>query len=152
VLHYDFESSIGYWLTEATQSLHRTFNEELAPTGITYRQAQVMAWLVLEGELTLSELAARMLIERPTLVGILDRMERNGWIDRRECADDRRRKLIRVREGAEPVWERIVECMLKVRAQATTGLEPEEVDQLRELLSRIHANMTPAHRLAERSR
>ena len=106
----------------------------------------------LEGELTLSELATRMLIERPTLVGILDRMERNGWIERRECADDRRRKLLRVSEGAEPVWERIVVCMLRVRRQATIGLEPEEIDQLRELLSRIHTNLTPSTRLAARSR
>ena len=34
----------------------------------------------LEGELSQTELAAKMMVEPPTLVGILDRMERDGWI------------------------------------------------------------------------
>ncbi|MEZ6073592.1 MAG: hypothetical protein R3C10_25775 [Pirellulales bacterium] len=45
--------------------------EELTPHGITFRQMQVMAWLMLEGELSQNELASRMIIEPPTLVGVL---------------------------------------------------------------------------------
>ncbi len=141
MLNYDFEQSVGYWLTITTQALHRALNDELAPTGITYRQTQVIGWLALEGDLTLSDLAGRMMIEPPTLVGILDRMERNGWIARIGCDDDRRRKLIRLTAAAEPVWEQIVECLLKVRRQATAGLSTEEVEQLKDLLRRVHENV-----------
>src|SRR5688572_9141763 len=73
MLDYDFPSSIGYWLITTHQGYLRAFNEKLAPEGITYRQAQVLGWLAAEGPLTQTELAARMLIEPPTLVGILDR-------------------------------------------------------------------------------
>jgi len=124
-----------------TQALHRALNNELAPTGITYRQSQVIGWLVLEGDQPLSDLALKMMIEPPTLVGILERMERNGWIVRIGCEDDRRRKLIRLTPAAEPVWERIVECIYRVRAAAFAGLEPEQVEQVKGLLRQIHENL-----------
>ena len=144
---YDFEASPGYWLTITTQALHKALNDELAPTGITYRQTQVIAWLAFEGELPVSELAARMTIEPPTLIGILDRMERNGWIVRVGCENDRRRKWIRLTPEAEPVWEQIVECLYRVRARATEGLPPEQVEQLTATLRQMHENLasdTPA--------
>ncbi len=57
---YDFEESIGYWLTVVSQAYHRALNERLAPHGITYRQSHVIGWLMLEGELTQAELARKL--------------------------------------------------------------------------------------------
>ena len=132
-LHFDFEESIGYWLTLATQAYHRAVCDEVAPHGITYRQSMVLGWLALEGELSQAELAAKMMVEPPTLVGILDRMERDGWITRHNCPSDRRKKLIRANPAAEPVWEQIVECAVRVRAQATAGLSDRQLETLKQL-------------------
>jgi MarR family transcriptional regulator, transcriptional regulator for hemolysin len=142
MLTYEFEESIGYWVVMAFQALERALGEELARHGITVRQWQVLAWLVLEGDLSQSELADRMGIEAPTLVGILDRMERDGWITRCECPDDRRRKLVRPTERVQPVWSKMVACARRVRARATQGIDPELVRQTREVLATIKANLT----------
>jgi MarR family transcriptional regulator for hemolysin len=151
VLQFDFEESIGYWLTLATGAFHRALTEEVAPHGITYRQSQVLAWLVIEGELSQAELASKMMVEPPTLVGILDRMERDGWITRNSCATDRRKKLIRPTEAAEPVWEKIAECGKRVRARATSQLSADELRMLKEMLGRVQqsleTNATMAHPL-----
>jgi len=141
MLLYDFEQSIGYWLTLATQAFHRAVNDEVAPHGITYRQSQVLAWLVLDGELSQAELANKMMVEPPTLVGILDRMERDGWITRNSCPSDRRKKLIRATTAAEPVWEKIAEGGRRVRASATDGLTEQELDTLKQLLRRLNQNL-----------
>jgi MarR family transcriptional regulator for hemolysin len=141
VLHHDFEQSIGYWLTLATQAYHRAVINELEPHGITYRQSMVLGWLALEGELSQTELAAKMMVEPPTLVGILDRMERDGWITRHHCPDDRRKNLIRPNPAAEPVWERILECGAKVRARATAGLSERQLETLKRLLRRVQNNV-----------
>ncbi len=140
-LHFDFEESIGYWLTVSTQAYHRAVCEELEPHGITYRQSMVLGWLALEGELSQAELAAKMMVEPPTLVGILDRMERDGWISRHSCPGDRRKKLIRASEAAEPAWEKIIECAARVRAQATAGLSERQLDTLKKLLRRVQRNL-----------
>ena len=140
MLEYDFEESLGYWLTIATQGLHRAFNDELAPHGLTFRQSQVLLWLVLKEELSQNQLAALMQIEPPTLAGIVDRMLKAGWIQRRSCPQDRRKKLVSVSPKAEPVWETIVECARTVRARAEENLTPSEALELKRLLSIVAVN------------
>jgi MarR family transcriptional regulator for hemolysin len=142
VLGYDFDESVGYWLTTATHTYHRAFNEELSPHGITFRQAQVLAFLALETELSQAELASRMMIEAPTLVGILDRMQRAGWITRHPCQHDRRRKMIRANPSAEPVWSKIVICAKRIRQRATEGLTPAQIALLKECLAQIRENLS----------
>ncbi|HUS39423.1 MAG: MarR family transcriptional regulator [Pirellulales bacterium] len=141
VQQYNFEESVGYWLTMATQAYHRAVADELAPHGITFRQAQVLGWLALEGDLSQSELAQRMMVEPPTLVSILDRMERHGWIGRRACQSDRRRKYVHLNAAAEPGWDRVLESARKIRAKATEGLSQRQVEALKESLRIVHQNL-----------
>lgn len=138
---YNHRESIGYWLTVTTQAYHRALRDELAPYGITYRQMQVVSWLGVEGDLSQADLASRMMIEPPTLVGILDRMERAGWLTREACSEDRRKKLIRLNPQAQPVWEKIVRCFKKVRAQATAGLSEHELAAMERALEVIRTNL-----------
>jgi MarR family transcriptional regulator for hemolysin len=145
VLHYDFNDSVGYWLCLAANAMQQSLNDELARHGITYRQFQVLAWLVHDGrELTQAELASRMMIEPPTLVGLLDRMEQQGWIERVGYPGDRRKKLVRVAPAAEAVWETMVDALLRVREQATAQLPPEQVELLKEILRTMHESLTQA--------
>ena len=141
MLKYDFEASIGYWLLRTAREYERAVNAELAPHGITFRQCQVLGWLALEGELSPSQLAERLQVEPPTLVGILDRMERDGWVERRPAPDDRRKKLVRPTPRVQPVWAQITTCGRRVRAQATRGLSAQEVEQLRAALTCIQKNL-----------
>ena len=140
-LPLDIEESIGYWLTLTTQAYHRAICDELAPHGITYRQSQVLSWLAIEGELSQAELAGKMMIEPPTLVGILDRMERANLITRHSCPSDRRKKLIRANAAAEPIWEKIVECALRIRGKATADLSERQLATLKKLLRRVLRNL-----------
>jgi MarR family transcriptional regulator for hemolysin len=141
---YDFENSVGYWVICTAHALERALNEELAPQGITFSQCQVLGWLALEGEQSQAELAERMRVEAPTLAGILDRMERDGWIERRTSPEDRRRKLVRPAPGVEPVWDRIIRCARAVRARATAGIDPDDLQRLFATLAAIQANLQAA--------
>lgn len=141
MLEYDFENSVGFWIMTAAHEYQRAINEELAPTGITYRQCQVLGFLALEGPLAQAELADRMHLEPATLVGILDRMERDGWIKRLACRDDRRRKLIHPQPSAKPVWTKIVACVKRVRARATQDMKASELATLKRLLTRVRKNL-----------
>jgi MarR family transcriptional regulator for hemolysin len=146
-LEQDFEDSVGYWVHMAARGFERALNEELAPHGVTYRQWQVLAWLALEEELTQSQIAERLRVEAPTLVGILDRMERDGWIRRDPVPGDRRKKVIRPTPRVEPVWRNILACARRVRRRATRGLEPAEIDIVKDVLSRIQRNLKTRRRV-----
>ncbi len=141
MLQYDFEESIGYWTVMAAHALHRALSVELAPEGITHRQWQVLAWLAIDGTLSQGELAERMEIEPATLVSVLARMERNGWIIRRPCAGDRRKRLVEATAAAEPIWERGVECARRVREQATRGFSEDDRRELKRLLEALRNNL-----------
>ncbi len=141
MLEYDFENSAGFWIMTTAHDYERAFNDELAPEGITLRQCQVLGFLALAGPLAQNELAERMRIEPPTLVGILDRMERDGWIRRTACPGDRRRKLIQPQAAAKPVWERIVKVARRLRGKATRGMTASEKVTLRRLLKLVQKNI-----------
>jgi MarR family transcriptional regulator for hemolysin len=142
MLPYDFEASVGYWIFSTAHELSQKLNEQLAEHGITYRQWEVLVWLSFAGECSQNELAARMLIEAPTLVGVLDRMERDGWIQRVPDAADRRRKLIRPTAQVESVWAKMVGCALSVRQQATAGIAEEDLQTVREVLAKMRRNLS----------
>ncbi len=149
MLDYDFENSVGFWVCQASHAFQRAFNEELAPQGVTYRQAQVLGCLALEGRLSQTDLAERMRIEPPTLVGILDRMERDVWIRRDGDKTDRRRKLIQPTPAAKPVWTKIVATARRVRTRATRGLSAAQLGQLKKLLGQLQANLQEAQQQRE---
>lgn len=142
MLDYDFSNSVNYWTWLVSRSFERALNDELRPHGITWRQCQVLGWLSLAGNLPQAELAERIGIEPPTMVGILDRMERDGWICRLPCPSDRRKKLVTPTVAAEPVWAKIVECAVRVRSRAVIGLNETEVTELKRMLNVLQENLS----------
>jgi len=140
VLKYDFEESLGYWLTLAHHAYISELKDRLAPHGITFRQAEILGWLALEGPLPQADLASRMLIEPPSLVGTLDRMEASGLLERRICPEDRRKNLVHTLPAAEEMWEKIATCARHVRAQAIEGLTDDEATTLKKLLEKVRDN------------
>ena len=140
-LPYDPRESITYWVISTAHALERELNEVLAPLGITFRQAEVLVCLALEGTMSQSEMARRMGIEAPTLAGIVARMERNGWIVRDSCPADRRKKLLRPTPRVEPLWTQILDEARRVRARAARGIDSELLHQLIQGLSAIQVNL-----------
>lgn len=138
---YDFEQSIGYWLVLAARAYQKALEQELAPHNLTYRQAQVLGWLVLDGDLTQVELANRMMIEPGTLVGVLDRMERDGLTRRTASRGDRRKNVIQIGEDASGVWSNVIACARKLRSNATRGLTERQVNTFRKTLKTILHNL-----------
>ena len=141
MLEYDFEESVGYWICMSAHLFERAMNEQLASQGITYRHVQVLGWLALVGNLSQTELADRMNIEPPTLVGILDRMEAQGWLAREADPEDRRRKIITPLPKAQQAWSKITASARRIRAQAVAGLDEHQVRTLKELLSVVRENL-----------
>ena len=141
MLEYDFEKSIGYWVASTAHSLRRALDVQLAAESITFRQWEVLAWIAAKGEQSQVELADRLCIEAPTLAGILSRMERDGWLVRYECPDDRRCKRIRVTEKAEQVWNKGVQCCLSVRERATANLSEDDLAGFRRVCETISLNL-----------
>jgi MarR family transcriptional regulator for hemolysin len=141
VLQHDFQNSLGYWICATAKVYERAIHQELLPEGITHRQCQVLGWLALEKELSQVDLADCMGIEPPTLVRILDRMERDGLLTRESCEGDRRKKLIRALPKASTVWKKIAACARRVRERAGRGMSQLQKQELNDLLALVQQNL-----------
>ncbi len=125
--------AIVYLYTES-----RRVTKELARVyGLTGPQVTVLKMLEGIGALSLSDLSARMSARNSTVTGIADRMERDGLVERKRDADDRRVVRIRLTEkGRELAREIPVESM-EVFGAALRALDHEERRSLRRILRRL---------------
>jgi MarR family transcriptional regulator, transcriptional regulator for hemolysin len=149
MLQYDFDQSVGYWITMANQSIRRVLSQRLMEQEVTLRQWEVLVWLARDPELSQSQLAECMGIEPPTLAGVVNRMERDGWIEKTNCEDDRRRCKLHPTAKAEAIWNRSVTLAHEVRAQAIAGISPEDLDALRRVCDTIRGNLNQVPPLPE---
>lgn len=141
MLEYDFEESVSYWVGLTAHIFEGALNNELAGTGITLRQVQVLACLALYGNLPQKDLSTYLRIEPSTMVRILDRMERDGWINRCPAPQDRRKKIIQPTSKAAAKWEEIIACGGRMERQATAGLDQGQLAILKETLGIIRKNL-----------
>jgi MarR family transcriptional regulator for hemolysin len=144
LLEYDFENSIGYAICTTSHAMRRAFAAELSQIGMTLRQWEVLACLACEEGFSQTEMADYLGIEPPTLAGVLRRMERDGWLARQACLDDRRRNRITPTPKAAAVWKQSMELCQRIREQATAGLSDAEVATLKSICQRIRLNLAEA--------
>jgi len=76
-----------------------------------------------------------------TLVRILDRMESDGWLERRLDPADRRARRLYLKPNALPVLKQIWTIGDRSRNEALVGLEAGQRSQLLDLLERVHDNL-----------
>lgn len=89
------------------------------------------------------ELAGLMRIEPSTLVRHLDRLEADGYVERRPDPDDRRRIRVIVTRSGRSRLEELHAVAQRMDAELRALLDPEEVELLGDVLMRIHRHFAP---------
>jgi DNA-binding MarR family transcriptional regulator len=90
----ELTSRLGYLLKHAQLRLTELTTEALAPYGITGRELAVLVVLAAVGPASQQQAAARLGIDRTTMVAFLDTLEGKGLVARRPDPDDRRRNVV----------------------------------------------------------
>ena len=142
MLQYNFDESVGYWGTMASQSIRRVLGQRLSEQDLTLRQWEVLAMLACNPELSQAQLAERMGIEPATLAGVVNRMERDGWINKTSSSEDRRQSRLSPTAQAESIWNRSLTLSAEVRAQAVAGVSQEDLQTLRRVCAMIRDNLS----------
>jgi MarR family transcriptional regulator for hemolysin len=123
-------------LHETARFWRQRLDRRLKHLGLSQSQ-----WLVLlklpEDGLTQKLLAEAVGVEGPTLVRLLDRLERNGWIERRPCPDDRRAKRVRLTPKARDTQAAAQQIATSLRRDILAGIDEARVDQCAAVLAEI---------------
>ena len=104
----DFEHSLPMLLLRAREACMLRFRPLLSNHGLTEQQWRVIRALAEVNGLESKELAGRTLILRPSLTGIIDRLERDGLVLRKKDKDDGRKTCIWMTRKARRLYESIM--------------------------------------------
>ena len=141
MLKHDFQDSIPYFIFTAAHAIERAMGEALEGCGITFRQCQMLGMLAARGSMTQTEVADQLGVEPSSVARLVDRMTRDGWIERRPDPDDRRKNRLVATGKAEPVWETVRQKGLAMRTKALRGLSEEEVAEMKRTLRHLRQNL-----------
>ena len=141
--NFDYETNPGFVINRTARSLSRSLDIRLRNrVGITFAQWRVLVLLTKTHDgLTQKEIAEGLGLEAPTLIPILDRLQKDGFIERRVDLNDRRNNRIYRANKTFEVWETTLECATKVLTIALTGLQEDKVEVMKEVLEKMWINL-----------
>ena len=139
---FDYENSIGFVVYSASKAFQKAFDLELRnKAGITITQSKVIFSLYLHSGLTQRELADKIGVESPTLVPIIDKMEEDGYVERRSDPNDRRIKRIYTTSKTDSLWDSVMECATHLRKISIKDVSEQEIKLALEIVKKITENL-----------
>lgn len=133
--------TLGFIVHDVARMMRWEFDRRAGAIGLTRSQWSVLAHLLRANGMQQKELAEQMDITAITLTGLLDRMERDGWVERRADPDDRRAKRVYLTEKVAPVMKELRALGREVRKTALQGLSETEQQTLMSLLLKVRSNL-----------
>jgi len=133
--------NFGFILKDVQRLWVRLFEERLPQLGLTFTHCKVLVFLSRNEGATQAKLAEVSDTEPMTLVRVLDRMERDGWIERRPDPADRRAYRLHLRAASNPVLAEILRIAEKARNEALAGLTAQQREQLMDMMEHVRGNL-----------
>ncbi len=130
--------SLGFVLNVAGRQLKRLLEQRLDEHGLTGTQ-YVTLWALWESSepLPLTQLSKRLCIDNPTMSGIVDRMVRDGFVERAQDTNDRRITYIRPTAKGIELWESIGGIGEEIDRDTACNVDPALFAQFMNFLGRI---------------
>ena len=135
------EDFIGAVIADVARLLRTAFDRRVRTLGITRAQWLVLTRLHRHPGVSQSELADLMEVERASAGRMIDRLEANGWVERRAQNGDRRVKRVYLTPEAERVHRRIWRVAEATVDEALADLSAREGAQLMKLLTRVKRSL-----------
>ena len=128
-------------LSLVNRKLRAVFDARVKERGLTLSRARALFALTRKDGLNQRELADELDIETPTLVRLLDGMEKQGFIERRVEASDRRAKQIHMTEYGRSVADEILRLADEIRAEVLEGIDAAELAVTKRVVRAIADNV-----------
>lgn len=135
---------LGKEVPSLTLIYHKWMRNELNGLKLYRGQPHLLFALNNEDGLTHGELSSRMDISAPTLTKMVQRMESNGLLARKQDADDMRISRVFMTEEGRRTFRLMDEHWLKMTEDMFNGFSDEETDVLTGYLQRLRDNIENA--------
>lgn len=135
----DKEESIGYLLQRTTRTTCEFLNQKLIPFDLRVEHWGALMHLAHYGQLSHKALADFMGKDKTNITRLADFLEKKGWLIRLQDQADRRNKHLKLTEKGEEFVQKMAPMMQNhFLPEATQGLSPGELAQLKKLLKKLY--------------
>lgn len=140
------DKDIGYILHRADMSAKCSFSNKLNEVGVTPAQFMVLKEIykhqkeTSEAGLAPACIADRLQFDRPTMSGIIDRLEAQEWAQRVVNPRDKRSCLIVITDKALDKLKQLDEICFQNQKMILEGFTKEEKDSFKNYLLRVIGN------------
>ncbi len=141
---HDLDNKIGFLFHDVARFRSIVYDHFMQPYGLTRAQWRVLGTLFRKDGLTQRELCDRIDMGAVSLSGLIDRLEAQGWAERREDPDDRRVKRVWLTDRVRDIQETMVRRANELNRMALNGLSREQIDTLIDMLKLVKGNLKTA--------
>ena len=135
------DESLGFVVNRSARAMRRVLDAGLVEHGITASQYIVLERLWEEDGISLTELGESLYFDNPTLTGIIDRMERGGFLERQRDDNDRRVVRIFLTRAGRSLQDTLGGKAEETDREAVSSLSVAEQQLLLHTLNRIWKRM-----------
>jgi DNA-binding MarR family transcriptional regulator len=118
----------------------RIWSQRLAALGLEPREVMLFRQVALAEGGSQADVARAIGLPDSRIVGLVDRMEARGWLERRPSSRDRRSHALHLTDTGRGILRQVNDVSAEHEADLLRGLAPREQEELRELLGRVAAS------------
>jgi DNA-binding MarR family transcriptional regulator len=134
----EIRNIVGFHIRLAHGAVYRHFTETFTDLDLTQKQVSVL-WIVDDHpDISQTDLAQRMRMDRATTMAIVNRMQSRGYLVRGKSASDGRKQTLNLTVRGRGALVKAKEAIADHERWLKLRFSDKEVDQLIEMLSRIH--------------
>src|SRR5215475_4259665 len=130
--------TFGQLLHGTARAWRQKLDERLKPVGLSQAKWRTLMHLSISEEaLTQAEIAGRLGVEEPTVVALLHRLEREGWITRTNSPHDRRCRMVLLGRRAQRVIAQIKATADKLRHELLAEITHSDLKTCMRVLAQV---------------
>lgn len=137
----DWELRLGFLIHDVSRLRRSAFDRCLKPLNVTRSQWWVLAYLSREDGMTQSELAEQLDLGKVAVGGLIDRLEKSGFVRREPDAADRRVNRVFLEPKSKQLVARLRKVNHRMNAQILGSLAEADLDVAARTLNAMKHNL-----------
>jgi DNA-binding MarR family transcriptional regulator len=138
---HDFRKSLFYWTGLLEDRYNQDFIRAMRPARVTIPRFRALAVLMELSDLTVNELAHHTSVERSALSRVLDQLDSEGLIVRRQKSADKRALAISITEAGRAAFLKMRPVRRAILQRATAGIPPDDIDRMLGVIQQMLRNL-----------
>ena len=136
------EKDIGYYIKRINDKLKAGFDAYLRDVDLTSSQARVIEYVYWNGGMvTQKDIEVFLDVAHPTVVGIVNRLEKKGYLTCHLDEDNKRNKMVCSTGEAEKLLNKMYEGRRAAEEKLLHSFSEDEAAQVKKLLEKLYENI-----------